>query len=212
MSSRHHGRSLDADTEFGKVPTVTQAIHERVENELNDVVWDVTNTGTASLQPRLTTRSAGLSRRLRYRYSCCSQRALVTTAECSTLARGTRAWWITCLCKVLIASPFSMFQAPLSSEQMLGSNSDRVDWIEADVTAEWSWKSADIWHDRAVFHFLIDPGDRARYHAHLKTVLKPGGSAIIATFAPDGPANCSGLPVVRYSPETLRLNWVPISR
>jgi len=85
----------------------------------------------------------------------------------------------------------------------LGSNSDRVDWIEADVTAEWSWKSSDIWHDRAVFHFLTDPCDRARYRAHLKRILKPGGTAIIATFAPDGPAKCSGLPVVRYSPETL---------
>ena len=69
----------------------------------------------------------------------------------------------------------------------LGSHSDRVDWIEADVTAEWSWQSADILHDRAVFHFLNDPCDRARYHAHLTTALKPGGSAIIATFAPDGP-------------------------
>jgi SAM-dependent methyltransferase len=85
----------------------------------------------------------------------------------------------------------------------LGSQSDRVDWIEADVTADWSWKSADIWHDRAVFHFLNDPADRSRYRAHLTTTLKPGGSAIIATFAPDGPEECSGLPVVRYSPETL---------
>lgn len=85
----------------------------------------------------------------------------------------------------------------------ISSNSNRVEWIEADVTADWSWKSADIWHDRAVFHFLTDPGDRARYRAHLTRTLKPGGSAIIATFAPDGPAKCSGLPVVRYSPETL---------
>ena len=78
-----------------------------------------------------------------------------------------------------------------------------MDWIEADVTADWSWKSADIWHDRAVFHFLNDPSDRSRYRAHLTRTLKPGGSAIIATFAPDGPEQCSGLPVVRYSPETL---------
>lgn len=85
----------------------------------------------------------------------------------------------------------------------LGSNSDRVEWIEADVTGEWSWKSADIWHDRAVFHFLTDPGDRARYRARLNGTLKPGGSAIISTFAPDGPEKCSGLPIVRYSPDTL---------
>jgi SAM-dependent methyltransferase len=85
----------------------------------------------------------------------------------------------------------------------IGTNSDRVEWIEADVTADWSWKSADIWHDRAVFHFLTDPADRARYRAHLTRTLKPGGSAVIATFAPEGPEKCSGLPVVRYSPETL---------
>jgi len=85
----------------------------------------------------------------------------------------------------------------------IGSNSDRVEWIEADVTAEWSWKSVDIWHDRAAFHFLTDPDDRARYRAHLKRTLKPGGSAIIATFARDGPEKCSGLPVVRYSPDAL---------
>ena len=71
------------------------------------------------------------------------------------------------------------------------------------MTADWSWKSADIWHDRAVFHFLIDPADRSRYRAHLTRTLKAGGSAIIATFALEGPENCSGLPVVRYSPETL---------
>jgi hypothetical protein len=85
----------------------------------------------------------------------------------------------------------------------LGSNSDRVDWIEADVTAEWSWKSADIWHDRAVFHFLTERADRDRYKGKLAGMLKRGGSAIIATFALDGPEKCSGLPVIRYSPETL---------
>ena len=85
----------------------------------------------------------------------------------------------------------------------LGSYSERVSWIEADVTADWSWKSADIWHDRAVFHFLNDLGDRARYRAHLTRTLKPGGTAIVATFALDGPEKCSGLPVARYSPDTL---------
>ena len=92
-----------------------------------------------------------------------------------------------------------MCQALLSSAQESGlaRTADRVDWIEADVTADWSWKPADIWHDRAVFHFLSDPADRASYRAHLSRTLKPGGSAIIATFGPDGPEKCSGLPVVR---------------
>jgi SAM-dependent methyltransferase len=76
-------------------------------------------------------------------------------------------------------------------------------WIEADVTAEWSLLPMDIWHDRAVFHFLTASEDRRRYKRHLLQTLKPGGAAIMATFAPDGPKTCSGLPVQRYSPEAL---------
>jgi SAM-dependent methyltransferase len=76
-------------------------------------------------------------------------------------------------------------------------------WIEADVTREWSLDPMDIWHDRAVFHFLITADDRARYKRHLLETLKPGGSAIIATFAADGPETCSGLPVQRYTPQRL---------
>lgn len=64
-------------------------------------------------------------------------------------------------------------------------------------------KPKDIWHDRALFHFLREPGDRARYVEQMKRNLVPNGSAIIATFADDGPEICSGLPVVRYSPEML---------
>ena len=78
-----------------------------------------------------------------------------------------------------------------------------VTWIEADVTAEWSAAPADIWHDRAVFHFLTDAADRARYVEHLTRTLKPGGQAVMATFAPAGPPTCSGLAVARYSPEAL---------
>ena len=85
----------------------------------------------------------------------------------------------------------------------LGSAAATPIWIEADVTSEWALKPMDIWHDRAVFHFLTTPEDRARYKHHLLQTLKPGGSAIIATFAPDGPEKCSGLPVARYSPEQL---------
>jgi SAM-dependent methyltransferase len=76
-------------------------------------------------------------------------------------------------------------------------------WIEADVTGDWRLKPMDIWHDRAVFHFLTMPEDQARYLEHLRAVLKVRGSAILATFAPDGPEQCSGLPVARYSPESL---------
>lgn len=76
-------------------------------------------------------------------------------------------------------------------------------WIEADVTGDWSSKPMDIWHDRAVFHFLTAPEDRTRYISHLRKILKPRGAVIIATFAPDGPEKCSGLPVARYSSESL---------
>jgi SAM-dependent methyltransferase len=85
----------------------------------------------------------------------------------------------------------------------LGEHARRVTWLEADVTADWQVPSVDIWHDRAVFHFLTSAGDRARYIARLRTALRTGGSAIIATFAPDGPDRCSGLPCVRYSPDSL---------
>ena len=78
-----------------------------------------------------------------------------------------------------------------------------VIWIEADVAGDWSAPAVDFWHDRAVFHFLTNEGDRARYFEHLMETLKPGGQAVIATFAPDGPPKCSGLPVVRYSAEAL---------
>lgn len=85
----------------------------------------------------------------------------------------------------------------------LGPAAEVPVWIEADVTREWSLGPMDIWHDRAVFHFLTTPDDREQYKRHLCETLKPGGSAIIATFALDGPEKCSGLPVQRYSPETL---------
>jgi len=61
----------------------------------------------------------------------------------------------------------------------------------------------DIWHDRAVFHFLTNTEDRRHYVATMREALKPGGHAILATFALQGPPRCSGLEVIRYSPETL---------
>ena len=85
----------------------------------------------------------------------------------------------------------------------LGSGQARVTWIEADVTDEWPVPAVDIWHDRAVFHFLIGSEDRSRYVAHLRQAVKPHGTVIIAAFALDGPERCSGLPVQRYSGETL---------
>lgn len=91
----------------------------------------------------------------------------------------------------------------------LGSAASVPIWLEADVTGDWSLKPMDIWHDRAVFHFLLTAEDRRRYRSHLLETLKPGGSAIVATFALDGPEKCSGLSVQRYSPEMLAAELGP---
>jgi SAM-dependent methyltransferase len=61
----------------------------------------------------------------------------------------------------------------------------------------------DAWHDRAVFHFLVDPADQAAYREALLACLAPGGFAVVATFAPDGPESCSGLPVQRHDADGL---------
>ena len=89
------------------------------------------------------------------------------------------------------------------TRQRLGDRASSVNWLVTDVTGEWSVPPVDFWHDRAVFHFLTDATDRRRYVKHLSQSLKPGGFAIIATFALDGPSRCSGLPVERYSPGSL---------
>jgi SAM-dependent methyltransferase len=85
----------------------------------------------------------------------------------------------------------------------LGRRASEVQWITADVTQWPPSRAFDIWHDRAAFHFLTDAADRAAYVARLNEALRPGGHAIIATFAVDGPEKCSGLPVNRYDAEGL---------
>lgn len=85
----------------------------------------------------------------------------------------------------------------------LGDRATRVTWIEADVTGDWNVAPVDIWHDRAVFHFLTAADQRDAYMAHLRRTLRVGGTAIIATFGVAGPTKCSGLPVERYDPSTI---------
>ena len=85
----------------------------------------------------------------------------------------------------------------------LGARAAGVTWIEADVTGEWQASPVDIWHDRAVFHFLTSSAQHDAYVAHLRRTLKTGGTAIIATFGLDGPTKCSGLPVEQYDPSTI---------
>ena len=89
------------------------------------------------------------------------------------------------------------------AKQRLGDRRDRVEWIAADVTKVHDIGRFGIWHDRAVFHFLTDPADRASYVALCERTVLPGGIAIVATFAQDGPGMCSGLPVHRYAPDEL---------
>lgn len=84
----------------------------------------------------------------------------------------------------------------------------RVRWIADDVlTHGFDAASIDVWHDRAVFHFLTDPADRARYVEQVRHAVRPGGLVLVATFAEDGPARCSGLEVVRYSPDALHAQF-----
>ncbi len=89
------------------------------------------------------------------------------------------------------------------SRERLAGRAAQVNWLEADATAFTPPQQYALWHDRAVFHFLTDPADRSAYRKALDAGLCSGGHLIIATFAPDGPDTCSGLPVRRYSPEAL---------
>ena len=79
-----------------------------------------------------------------------------------------------------------------------------VQWITADVTTWLADRRYHLWHDRAAFHFLTEDRDQAAYVATLKRALRPGGRAIIGTFALDGPEKCSGLPVARYDADSLQ--------
>ena len=89
------------------------------------------------------------------------------------------------------------------ARERLGAAASKVHWFTADVTCWHPARQYALWHDRAVFHFLTEARDRAAYLANLRSALKPGGHAVMASFALDGPERCSGLPVQRYSPESL---------
>lgn len=94
------------------------------------------------------------------------------------------------------------------AQQRLGEQAAVVHWVEGDITrAEFPLHRFNIWHDRAVFHFLTDLSDRHAYVAQVMRAVKPGGYVIIATFGEDGPEKCSGLPVMRYQPESLHAEF-----
>jgi SAM-dependent methyltransferase len=90
------------------------------------------------------------------------------------------------------------------AQERLGDRAARVGWIAGDVTRTRLPEGGfDLWHDRAVFHFLTEPEDRRAYVELASTSLEVGGHVVLATFAEDGPVRCSGLEVVRYSAERL---------
>jgi SAM-dependent methyltransferase len=86
----------------------------------------------------------------------------------------------------------------------LASRASAVTWIAGDATrAALPAHHFRVWHDRAVFHFLTDPSDRDRYVAQVGRVVTAGGHVIVATFGPEGPQRCSGLPTARYGADAL---------
>lgn len=95
----------------------------------------------------------------------------------------------------------------------LGERAAGVEWLSGDVlTFPIPRHKYDVWHDRAVFHFLTDPDHRAAYVRQVARAVKPGGHVIVATFGPEGPTKCSGLDVVRYGPDALHDEFGPAFR
>jgi 2-polyprenyl-3-methyl-5-hydroxy-6-metoxy-1,4-benzoquinol methylase len=85
----------------------------------------------------------------------------------------------------------------------LGDDASRITWVQADVRSHDFGRRYELWHDRAVLHFMVDPADRDCYLSVLRRTLRADGHAILATFGPDGPTSCSGLPVDRYDASQL---------
>jgi 2-polyprenyl-3-methyl-5-hydroxy-6-metoxy-1,4-benzoquinol methylase len=90
------------------------------------------------------------------------------------------------------------------TKKRLGLAAERVHWLAADITEVQLQRGAyDVWHDRAVFHFLTVEEHRAAYVRQVAHAVKPGGHVIVSTFGPEGPTKCSGLDVIRYDAESL---------
>lgn len=90
------------------------------------------------------------------------------------------------------------------TQRRLGAKAALVNWHVADITQyDFGAKQFDLWHDRAVFHFLTDPAARQAYVQLVRRSVKPGGHVLMATFGPHGPVRCSGLDVVRYDEQRL---------
>jgi SAM-dependent methyltransferase len=99
---------------------------------------------------------------------------------------------------------FDLSKAALDVARNRVGSSAPVTWLTGDILDWRPTRHYDIWHDRAVLHFLTTDRDRARYVETLRSAIRPGGAVIIGVFAQDGPAQCSGLQVRRYTPAELR--------
>jgi trans-aconitate methyltransferase len=89
------------------------------------------------------------------------------------------------------------------ARQHLGARAGQVQWLVADVRTWVPGRRYRVWHDRAVFHFLIIAEERRQYLGVLESATEPGAVAVFGSFAPDGPQRCSGLPVARYAAQDL---------
>ena len=90
------------------------------------------------------------------------------------------------------------------TKSRLGSGAEQVHWLVADITnIELERRAYDVWHDRAVFHFLTAPEQRITYVRQVARSVKPGGHVIVSTFGPEGPTKCSGLEAMRYDADSL---------
>ncbi len=119
------------------------------------------------------------------------------------------------LADCLVERQFSDVTVLDVSESALGEVQSRlrdspVIRLRADVRDWDPPRRYDLWHDRALFHFLVTDADRSRYLETLRAATSPGGFLIVATFAPDGPEVCSGLPVARYSSDDLSHSLGPM--
>lgn len=96
-----------------------------------------------------------------------------------------------------------------ASRNALGEHVEVVRWIRTDVTSYRPDRRWRLWHDRAVFHFLVDREDREAYRSVAASAVEPGGMLIVATFAPEGPEKCAGLEVRRYDVSALAGEFAP---
>jgi ubiquinone/menaquinone biosynthesis C-methylase UbiE len=95
------------------------------------------------------------------------------------------------------------------AKRQLGKRATEIDWVVADARKHDFGREFDLWHDRAMFHFMVEAPDRNGYLNVLRRSLRPGGHLVVATFGPEGPTRCSGLPVNRYGIEELSTRLGP---